>query len=88
MTTGTQKSIPKINLLPKVEEISEVEEIIAKNEEKINFSEKLNSLFPAAEEIIQQDHEIEELPIPNHEKIMEDLNNGKILPQLNFLSVV
>ena len=38
MTTGTQKSIPKINLLPKVEEISEVEEIIAKNEEKINLT--------------------------------------------------
>ena len=47
-TTGTQKSMPKINLLLKVEEISGVEEIIPKNEEKITFSEKLNTLFPEA----------------------------------------
>ena len=74
-TTDTQKSMPKINLLPKVEEISEVEEIIPKNEEKITFSDQLNRLFPAAEELIRQDHEIEEVPLPNHEEIMEGLKN-------------
>ena len=27
---------------------------------------------------------MEELPLPNHEKIMEELNNGKIPPQVQF----
>lgn len=57
-TAGTQKSLPKINLLPKVELILEIEELIPKNEEKRTFSEKLNKLFPEAGESIQQDHEI------------------------------
>ena len=78
--------MPKINLLPKVEEISEVEKTIRKNEEKIIFSEKLKRLFPAAEELIQQDHETEELPLPNHAKSMEDFNKGKLPSQLQLLN--
>lgn len=38
------------------------------------------------EEQIQQDHEVEELPLPNHEKIMEHFNKGQIAPQLQLFN--
>lgn len=85
-TIGTQKSMSKINLLPKVEEISEVQEIIPKKWRNKFFFGKLNRLFPTTEEQIQQDHEVEELPLPNHEKIMEHFNKGKIAPQLQLFN--
>lgn len=75
-TIGIHKSMPKINLVPKVEEISEVKE-------RKTFSEKLNTLFPEAEEVIQ-DNEMEELPLPNHEQITKELNKSKILLQVHF----
>ena len=50
------------------------------------FFGKLNRLFPTTEEQIQQDHEVEELPLPNHEKIMEHFNKGKIAPQLQLFN--
>lgn len=85
-TIGTQKSMSKINLLPKVEEISEVQEIIPKKWRNKFFFGKLNRLFSTTEEQIQQDHEVEELPLPNHEKIMEHFNKGKIAPQLQLFN--
>lgn len=85
-TIGTQKPMSKINLLPKVEEISEVQEIIPKKWRNKFFFGKLNRLFPTTEEQIQQDHEVEELPLPNHEKIMEHFNKGQIAPQLQLFN--
>lgn len=87
-TIGTQKSMSKINLLPKVEEISEVQEIIPKKWRNKFFFGKLNRLFPTTEEQIQQDHEIEELPLPNHEKLWSTLIKLKLHLNYNFLMVV
>ena len=54
-------------------------EAVATNPEKVIFSYNLNCLFPKAEiNFNELNTETNQIPIPNHESIMNELNRVKI----------